>query len=101
MGIAYHTIYSPDGAALNLFDRATMGTVTATYGAGTTAGVATAVAVTWTEPVATPYCVLPSMVEDSSYFVTGKTTTGFTLTVSPRTALLTLAGGTVEILIVS
>lgn len=101
MGIAYHTLYSPDGAALNLFDRVVLGTVTATYGAGTTTGVSTAVAVTWSEPIATPYFAVASPIEDAAYFVSGRTNTGLTLTATPRVGTTTLAGGSVEILILS
>ncbi len=100
MGIAYHTLYAPDGLALNLFDRANIGTVTATYGAGTTTGVATAVAVTWSEPISTPYWASDSKIEAGSSLITNRTSTGFTFTMTPN-ATATLTGGSVEILIVS
>jgi len=100
MGIAYHTLYAPDGAALNLFDRATFGTVTAVYGAGAT-GAATAVAVTWSEAIATPYYASVSPIEDASYFISGRTSTGLTLNAVPRVATTSLAGGSVEILLIS
>jgi|SRR5580700_8542042 hypothetical protein len=100
MGVAYHTIYTPDGAPVNLFDRVIIGIVQAVYGAGTTTGVATSVAVTWSEPIATPYFVVDSKVEAGSTLITSKTATGFTFTMTPG-ATVTLAGGTVELLIVS
>lgn len=101
MGIAYHTLYAPDGAALNLFDRAILGTVTATYGAGTTTGVATAVAVTWSEPIVPTYFAAVSPIEDAAYYITGRTTTGLTLNAVPRVLATTLTGGSVEILLIS
>lgn len=100
MGISYHSLYAADGTTLNVADRAYFGTLTATYPAAAV-GVVSTLAVTWTEPVPMPYTAVMSPVEDSTYFITAKTTLGFTLNVAPRTALLTLAGGTVEILLVS
>lgn len=101
MGIAYHTTYAPDGTALNLFDRVVLGTVTAVYGAGTTTGTPTAVAVTWAEPIPTPYAAIASPIEDAAYFISGRTSTGFTLTATPRVLATTLTGGSVEIVIIS
>lgn len=101
MGISYHSLYTPDGAGVNLFDRLVAGTVTATYPSGASAGVASTVAVTWGEPVPTPYTVLVSPVEDSTYFITSKTATSCILNVAPRLAASTLAGGTVEVLLFS
>lgn len=100
MGVAYHSVYVPDGLGLNLSGVITMGTATATY-ASQSAGVTSTIAVTWTEPVVTPYCILPSMVEDATWFITSKTTLGFTLNIFPRLAANSLAGGTVEILVIS
>ena len=100
MGIAYHTIHAPDGAGLNLFDRVTIGTITAVYPSAATS-VTSTLAVTWSEPVATPYTVILSPIEDCTYFITNKTTVGFTLNVSPRLAANALAGGSVEILLLA
>jgi hypothetical protein len=98
MGIAYHTIHAPDGAGLNLFDRVTIGTVTAVYPSAT-AGATSTLAVTWNEPVALTYTAIMSPIEDCTYFITNKTTVGFTLNVNPRLAANTLGGGSVEILL--
>lgn len=100
MGIAYHTLYATDGTGLNVADRVYFGTVTATY-ASASAGVASTIAVAWSEPIPTPYCAIMSPVEDCTYFISVKTTLGFTLNVLPRLAANALAGGTVEILIIS
>lgn len=101
MGIAYHTMYAPDGTTPNLFDRLIVGNLTAVYPAGVSTGAASTVAVTWGEPVVTPYTVLMSPVEDCTYFVTSKTTVGFTLNVNSRLATGTLTGASVEIFILS
>lgn len=101
MGISYHSIYAPDGAGLNLSDRVVAGTVTAVYTLGASAGAASTIAVTWAEPIPTPYAVVMSPVEDSTYFISAKTTVGFTLNVAPRLAASTLAGGSVELIILS
>lgn len=101
MGIAYHTIYSPDGAGLNLFDRVVAGTVTAVYPTGATSGGAVTLAVSWSEPVVTPYTLLMSPIEDCTYFFTSKTAIGCVLNVNPRLATASLTGGSVEILILS
>lgn len=100
MGIAYHNFYSPDGLGLNLFDRAIVGTATAVYPAAATSASST-IAVSWTEPVPTPYAVIMSPIEDSTYFITSKTTVGFTLNVNARLSASTLAGGSVELFIIS
>jgi hypothetical protein len=97
MGIAYHTAYSPDGLAMQLFDRIVVGTVQAVYAAGTTTGVATAVAVTWSEPIATPYIAIASPVEASSVHFTSRTALGMTVNITPVVLTTTLAGGTIQI----
>ena len=101
MGIAIHSLYSPDGTLLNLFDRGILGTVTATYGAGTTTGLATAVAVTWGEPIVTPYAAVASPIEASTIHFTSKTAIGMTVNVTPLLTTATLAGGSLEVLLVS
>lgn len=100
MGLSYQSLYAPDGLATNRSDAVIFGTVSATY-ASASAGVASTVAVTWTEPVPTTYCAVMSPVEDCTYYLTSKTTLGFTLNVLPRLAANSLAGGTVEIMVVS
>jgi hypothetical protein len=100
MGISYKDVYSPDGAGMNLFDRVNIGTVTAIYPSAATAASAT-VTVTWGEPLMTPYFVIMSPIEDSTHFFTAKTALGCMLTVNARLATSTLAGGSVEILLIS
>lgn len=100
MGIAYHTSYAVDGCGLNAANRVYLGSVTATYAAAAP-GVASTVAVTWTEPVPISYTALMSPTEDCTYFISAKTTVSLTLNVLPRLAANSLVGGTVEILIIS
>lgn len=101
MGIAYHTMYAPDGTAMQLFDRVVVGTVTGTYAAGTTTGVATAVAVTWSEPIATPYMAFGSIGEAASVHFTSKTALGMTVNITPVVLTSTLAGGTFSALLMA
>jgi hypothetical protein len=100
MGIAYHNVYAPDGAALNLFDRVTLGTVTVTYPAAT-AGASSTIVATWNEPIVTGYTALISPIEDCTYFISARTTTSCLLTVNARLATNTLSGGAVELLLIS
>lgn len=100
MGLSYSSAYIPDGLGLNRSDAIIIGTVSATY-ASAGAGVASTVAVAWTEPVPTTYCAVMSPVEDCTYYLTSKTTLGFTLNVLPRLAASSLAGGTVRLMILS
>lgn len=100
MGVAYHTLYVPDGAAVNLFDRVVVGAYPVTY-VGGSAGVAVTTVVTFGGRVPTPYAAVVSSVEDSTYYVTSRTNTGCSLVISPRLAANSLAGGTVQLMIVS
>jgi hypothetical protein len=96
MGVAFHTAYSPDGLLPNLTDRICIGSVSATYaGSASTATVA----VTWTEPVPTPYIAIPCMKEAAVAFISSPTNTGFTLNVAALSGNLT--GETVEIFLFS
>lgn len=100
MGIAYHTSYTPDGAGTNLFDRVVLGTVTVICPTAA-ASLGTTIAVSWNEPVPTPYTAIPSLIEDSTYFITNRTTTGCSLVIMPRLLGGTLAGGSIELLLMS
>lgn len=97
MGIPFHTMYAVDG--LNGFavaDRVFFGSVAATYAGG--ANTAT-VAVTFTEPVPTPYAVLYSFPEQAFGYTTSATALGFTVNVIKISGNLT--GGSVECVIVA
>jgi hypothetical protein len=98
MGLSFHSLYTPDGLAVARSDAPWGGIATATYAAAG-AGVASTVAVSWTEPMPTPYCAIVSPVEDCTWFLSNRTALGFTLNVSPRLAANSLAGGTVKILV--
>jgi hypothetical protein len=101
VGISYHSAYAPDGAALNLFDRVVIGTVTATYGAGVSTGASVVTTLTWTEPVASTYTIIVSPIEDSTSFFTAKTQLSAVMTMNSRLATGTLTGGPVEVLILT
>lgn len=97
MGIAVHTIYSPDGLTLNAADKAYLGTVSVTY--ASTSGTATATAaVTWVEPIPTPYCAVPCMKEQANFWFTSMTNTGFTFNIA---GLASLSGATIEVALFS
>lgn len=98
MGIAYHNLYAADGQILNVADRAYFGTVTIVYTSTSGTATGTAVVVTWTEPVPTPYCVLVSPIEQMTWWITAKTTLGFTFNYA---GLVSLSGGSLECLVVS
>jgi hypothetical protein len=95
MGIAYHTLYAADGLGLNVADRAYVGTVSVTYAATSGTAAATA-AVTWTEPVPTPYCAVPCMKEQANFWFTSMVSTGFTFNIA---GLASLSGATIEVAI--
>ena len=101
MGIPYHTIMANDGLALNNANRVFLGSITATYTAAGAGAATTPVVLTWTEPVPTPFSVFMSPIEDCTWFITAKTTLGCTLNVLPRLAANSLAGGVVQLLIIS
>jgi hypothetical protein len=100
VGVAYHTLYTPDGAGVNLADRIVIGSVTVTYASGS-AGAAVTTAVSWAGRIPTPYTLLMSCVEDCTYYATSRTYTSLSLVVAPRLAANSLAGGTVELLFIS
>lgn len=101
MGIAYHTLYTPDGAGVNLSGQVDIGTVTATYPATTTTGASTAVTLTWNEPIPTPYVALATPVEASAIYFTSPTTKSVVMNVIPLLGTATLNGGTTEVLLLS
>jgi hypothetical protein len=102
MGLSYHNMYAADGLEyFQVADRIYFGTQDVVYTSAAGAGSAVSTTVSWTEPVPTPYAVFVSPVEDSAYYITSKTTTSFVLNMTPRTAALSLAGGTAVCVIVA
>jgi hypothetical protein len=103
MPLHLHEIQIPDGAdAPNELDRLTIGfkfAVPNLIGGG--AGQTVTVVVTGMQlPPAAKYTVLVQPNQDATWFVSAKTTTGFTITLTPRLAANTLAAGTIDIVII-
>ncbi len=102
MSVEIHTIEVPGG--LNNYtnsDRVILGLTTITYGAGGSAGAVVTVAVTFTEPIQTPFDVFYAPTADVTAFTTAQTPTGFTVNIEPRLSTATVAAGTIGALIVS
>lgn len=97
-----HTIEMPDGAAnLAQASRLLVGHIPAVpnvIGAGAGLAVVTAVAV---KNLPAKYSVLINPGQDATWFVSGKTATGFNVTLNPRLAANTLAAGTFDAVIVA
>lgn len=98
MGVPFHTLYAADGMLPNVADRFYAGTISITYTSTSGAATGTAVVVTWTEPVPTPYTVLASPIENMVWWITAKTTTGFTFNYQ---GIVSLSGGSIECLVLS
>jgi len=101
MGIPFHEMYAVDGLNFAIADRIYAGTIAVVYAAGGGAGQAVTAAVTWTEPVPTPYAVYFDLPEDATAFASSRTALGFTYNIRPRLAANTLAGGTFSALVVA
>ena len=100
MSIDLHTISVPTGAAFALSDRAVIGNLLGVANAaGAGAGAAVTVAVTGLR-LPTSYNVLINLDQDATWFVSGKTSAGFTVNLNPRLATSTLAAGTIDITII-
>lgn len=66
--------------------------------AGSGAGAAVTVAVTGTFPPA--YAVVVNPGQDATWWISAKTSAGFTINLAPRLAASTLAAGTVDFVVV-
>lgn len=97
-----HTIEVPDGGfGFSQKGRALLG---AAFGvanaAGGGAGLSVTVAVTGLKGLPANYAVLVNPGQDATWWISGKTSTGFTINLSPRLAANTLASGTIDWLLV-
>ena len=96
-----HTLKMPDGAGPSAEAGALMVgmqlSVANAVGGG--AGQAVTVAVTGLKNLPAKYGVMVSPGQDATWFVSSKTSTGFTVTLNPRLAANTLAAGTIDLLI--
>lgn len=105
MGVPFHSIEAVDGFNEFAFvDRAMVGlNLAVAYPTGGTAGtIATqAVALPTSADLPANYAVFVELGADLTWFITSKTSAGFTLNVAPRLAANTVAAGTANILIVA
>ncbi len=102
MSLIQNHIESPDGATPARTDRAILGVVPGiANAAGGSAGAAvvTAVALPSTADLPANYAVVVNPGQDATWFVSGKTATGFNVTLTPRLATNTLAAGTFDVVI--
>ena len=98
-----HTIVVPDGAIRGLSNpgEITLGVlkgITNAVGGGAGAAVTTVVSGL---KLPAAYTVLVQPNQDATAFVTAKTATGFSVTLTPRLAANTLAAGTFDVVIVA
>ncbi|KVT86277.1 hypothetical protein WT25_11020 [Burkholderia territorii] len=104
MSILTHTIESPDGFTLARQDRAIVGSLPGIVNvAGASAGAAVATVVTLPASANLPanYSVLVNPGQDATWYVSSKSTTGFTVTLTPRLAATTLSAGTFDAVLVA
>lgn len=98
-----HTIEVPEGAlnGLSQQGRLLVGNLPSlanTVGGG--AGLAVVTAVSGLKNLPAKYTVLVNPGQDATWFVSGKTATGFNVTLTPRLAANTLAAGTFDVTII-
>lgn len=99
MAFDLHTIEIKSGTTMpTQSDRLVNGMLTdAVNAAGGGAGLAVVTAVVLTLPAKYNVQVTPN--QDATAFVSGKTTSGFNVTITPRLATTTLGAGTFDLLI--
>ncbi len=97
-----HSVEVPEGALAGLSQKGRLligllpGVANVVGGA---AGAAVTVVVTDLKNLPANYTVMVNPGQDATWFVSAKTSTGFTVTLNPRLAANTLAAGTVDIAI--
>jgi len=99
MSFDFHTVSAPDGAKPQLNDRIVLGSligVANVAGSGAGQPVSTVVSGLKLPP---NYAVTVNPGQDATSFVTGKTQTGFTVTMNPRLATSTLVAGSFDAMI--
>lgn len=99
MSFDVHTVAVVPGTNLNANDRLHVGLLQGVANlVGGSAGAAVAVAVTGLK-LPSKYTVVVSPSQDSTWYITAKTATGFTVNLLPRLASETLAAGTFDLAI--
>lgn len=104
MSLTKHTIEAPDGAAGADSDRAILGVlsnIANAAGSGAGASVTTAVALPSTANLPANYAVVVNPGQAATAYVSGKTATGFNVTLTPVLSTATLGAGTFDVVIVA
>ena len=97
-----HTVSLLKGTVLAQEDRVLLGMqVAVANAAGGGAGAAVVTAVAFAGDLPAKYSVFVNPGQDATWFVSGKTATGFNVTLNPRLAANTLAAGTIDVLVVA
>lgn len=101
MSLDMHTVAVPSGAAPAYQDRVLIANLPSVPNVvGASAGAAVVTAVTMVD-LPSAYSVLVNPGQDATWFVSGKTSTGFNVTLTPRLAANTLAAGTFDVTVVA
>ncbi|WP_042298968.1 hypothetical protein [Paraburkholderia kururiensis] len=98
MSFDYHTVSLPGGVPPQSTDRVFLGTLYGVANGAGAAGAAVNVPVTGLNLPA-KYNVVVQPGQDATWFATGKTQSGFTVTLNPRLAANSIAAGTIDITI--
>ncbi len=98
MSLDLHTVSVFKGTQLANQDRVLLGQILGVANAaGGGAGQAVAVAVSWPDPLPPTYFVDVCPSADVTWYITNKTSTGFTVNLNPRLAANTIAVGTFDV----
>ncbi len=104
MSIDLHTVSLVAGTTPLRSNALFVGAMTVSNAVGSAAGASVTVSVAAPAGKAFPgsaYKVVATPNQDAVAFVTGKSASGFTLTLNPRLAANTLAAGTVDLMIIA
>ena len=98
MSLPIHTLDVPNGGngyarKDRIFKAAAFGVVNA---AGSGAGASVSINITGLSGLPSNYAVTVNPGQDATWFVSNKTSTGFTITLNPRLATNTLAAGAID-----
>ena len=99
-----HAIEVPDGALAGLSQAGRLLVANLPSNAnvvGGGAGLAVATAISGLKGLPAKYSVVVNPGQDATWFVSAKTSTGFTVTLTPRLAANTLAAGTFDAVVIA
>ncbi len=93
-----HTVSSPDGMPFAQKDRATIGVLTGIANAAGAAGATVSTTITLPASADLPadYAVMVSPSQACFWYVSGKTSSGFTVNLVPTTSSASIAAGTFD-----